>query len=126
MFKHLLITLIRKYVIKTLTFIQIKVVSQLKDNNLTVDNFQEQINVLERDDMVQVLQDLNVLEFCLVISMKHHMEIYDNQPMNFEMILSRYLKFANANSNIQSVQRPVIMKAFEHIQVICKLYILIE
>lgn len=102
-----------------LMFLQIKVVSQLKDNSLSVHNFQEQINALEKDDMVQVLQDLNVLELCLVISMKHHVEIYDNQPMNFEMILSRYLKFANANSNVQSVQRPVIMKAFEHIQVIC-------
>ncbi|XP_023312795.1 origin recognition complex subunit 4-like [Anoplophora glabripennis] len=71
---------------------------------------------MERDDMLQILLDLNVLELCLIISMKHHVEIYDNQPMNFEMVFSRYLKFVNANSNIQSVQRPVIMKAFEHIQ----------
>ncbi|KAL3288660.1 hypothetical protein HHI36_003093 [Cryptolaemus montrouzieri] len=48
--------------------------------------------------------------------MKHHLDIYNNQPMNFEMILARYVKFANANSSIQSVQRPVIMKAFEHLQ----------
>lgn len=79
--------------------------------------FQEQINIMEKDDMIQVLHDLNVLELCLIISMKHHVDIYDNQPMNFEMILSRYIKFVNANSNIQSVQRPVVMKAFEHIQV---------
>lgn len=44
--------------------------------------------------------------------------------MNFEMIFSRYIKFVNANSNIQSVQRPVIMKAFEHIQVRCIIGIL--
>lgn len=49
--------------------------------------------------------------------MKHHYEIYDNQPMNFEMVFNRYLKFANANSNIQTVERPVVMKAFEQIQV---------
>ncbi|KAJ8925772.1 hypothetical protein NQ315_009620 [Exocentrus adspersus] len=101
---------------RTLKNILVQIISQLQDDYLSVEDFLEQINVLEKDDMVQVLQDLNVLELCLVISMKHHAEIYDNQPMNFEMILSRYIKFANANSNIQSVQRPVIMKAFEHIQ----------
>ncbi|KAJ8960326.1 hypothetical protein NQ318_004060, partial [Aromia moschata] len=101
---------------RTLKNILFKVLCRLKDVTLCVDDFQEEISLLEKDDMVQVLQDLNVLELCIVISMKHHSEIYDNQPMNFEMILSRYIKFANANSNIQTVQRPVIMKAFEHIQ----------
>lgn len=72
----------------------------------------------QTDDMVQILLDLSVLEMCLVIAMKHHEDIYDNKPMNFEMILARYLKFANANSSIESVQRSVIMKAFERIQVI--------
>lgn len=75
------------------------------------------MELLEKDDIIQSLQDLSVLELCLLIAMKHHAEIYDNQPMNFEMILSRYMKFANANSSIQGFQRPVIMKAFEHLEV---------
>jgi len=49
--------------------------------------------------------------------MKHETEIYDGEPFNFEAIYNRYIKFANQNSSIQSVQRPVIMKAFEHIKV---------
>jgi hypothetical protein len=49
--------------------------------------------------------------------MKHETEIYDGEPFNFEKVSSRYLKFANQNSGISSVQKPVIMKAFEHIKV---------
>lgn len=49
--------------------------------------------------------------------MKQETEIYDGEPLNFEMIYNRYIKFANQNSSIQSVQKPVIMKAFEHIKV---------
>lgn len=90
-------------------------------SKLTIEQFQEQLNLLETDDMIQILVDLSVLEFCLVIAMKHHEEIYDNKPMNFEMILSRYLKFSNANSSVQPVQRSVVMKAFEHIQVRTKM-----
>lgn len=72
--------------------------------------------------MVIILRDFNILELCLVIAMKHHCEIYDNQPLNFEMIYTRFLKFANVNSSIQLVQRPVVMKAFEHIQVMLIIY----
>lgn len=99
-------------------FTQIDVVFNLKeDSTLNVQAFKDQINNFETDDMVQILLDLSILELCLVIAMKHHEEIYDNKPMNFEMILSRYQKFANSNSNIQTAQRSVLMKAFEHIQV---------
>lgn len=49
--------------------------------------------------------------------MKHETEIYDGEPLNFEAVYNRYIKFTNQNSSIQSVQKPVIMKAFEHIKV---------
>ncbi|CAF4833245.1 unnamed protein product [Pieris macdunnoughi] len=65
---------------------------------------------------VKLLQSLSILEFSLVIAMMHGLEIFDGQPMNFEMILNRYTKFANENSSTQSVPRPVILKAFEHLQ----------
>lgn len=62
--------------------------------------------------------------------MKHEAEIYDGEPLNFEAIYNRYIKFVNQNSSIQSVQKPVIMKAFEHIKVrnesILKLFFLIK
>ncbi|XP_053621104.1 origin recognition complex subunit 4 [Plodia interpunctella] len=65
---------------------------------------------------VRQLQSLSILELSLVIAMKHGMEVFDGQPMNFEMVLHRYTKFANANSSTQSVPRPVVLKAFEHLQ----------
>lgn len=49
--------------------------------------------------------------------MKQETEIYDGEPLNFETVYNRYIKFVNQNSSIQSVQKPVIMKAFEHIKV---------
>lgn len=97
---------------------QINIIYKLKEECLTVDMFQEEINTLERDDILVTLQDLNVLELCLLIAMKHHSEIYEGQSMNFEMVFSRYIKFVKTNSNIQSVPRSVVMKALEHLQVI--------
>lgn len=87
------------------------------DKTLTVQQFEREVNLLEKDDVVQMLQDLSVLELCLVVAMKHHCDIYDNNPMNFEMVYTRYVKFANKHSSMQNVQRPVVMKAFEHIEV---------
>ena len=49
--------------------------------------------------------------------MKHETDIFDGEPFNFEKVSSRYLKFVQQNSSIESVQKPVIMKAFEHIKV---------
>lgn len=94
-------------------------ISQLSESKceLTISDFEAEIaRVLEIDDLTSAIKDLNVLELCLVIAMKHHIEIYDD-AFNFEMILTRYTKFANSSSNIQPVPRPVVLKAFEHLQV---------
>ncbi|XP_025833386.1 origin recognition complex subunit 4 [Agrilus planipennis] len=103
---------------RSLKTILISVVSQLSPQNpkLKVEMFQEQMKEFERDDTVAILGSLSALELCLLIAMKHHVEIYDNQAFNFEMIYTRYMKFVGANSNVQAVPRPVVMKAFEHIQ----------
>ncbi|GJQ78431.1 putative component of the origin recognition complex (ORC) that binds origins of replication [Trypoxylus dichotomus] len=94
------------------------VVSTLNDENKTikVENFEQEINKLEENESLNILLDLSVLEMCLLIAIKHHCDIYDNEIMNFEMIFTRFTKFVNTNSNIQTVQRPVLMKAFEHLQ----------
>ncbi|XP_012274569.1 origin recognition complex subunit 4 [Orussus abietinus] len=83
---------------------------------LEVNDFVEASKIFTQDDKVILLEGLSVLEMCLIIAMKHETEVYDSEPINFEMILNRYAKFVNQNSSIQSVQRPVIMKAFEHIK----------
>lgn len=67
------------------------------------------------DNKIFILLGLSVLEICLLISFKHHSEIYDGEPANFEMIFDRYKKFTNSNTSIQTVQREVVQKAFEHL-----------
>ncbi|KAK9505534.1 hypothetical protein O3M35_009563 [Rhynocoris fuscipes] len=67
------------------------------------------------DARVELLKDLSVLEFCLVIAMSHHNEIYDGDPFNFEMIFKRYSKFASQNFSAQISQRPIILKSFERL-----------
>lgn len=60
---------------------------------------------------------LSVLELCLMISICHHLEIYDQEPFNFEMIYARYCKFASNNSTLLLTKRQVVIKAFERISV---------
>lgn len=72
----------------------------------------------ESDDKLQLYSDLTVLEICLLISIKHHTEIYDRDPFNFEMILTRYQKFENSTeSRMESVDRSIALKSFEHLNV---------
>ncbi|CAG9799307.1 unnamed protein product [Chironomus riparius] len=68
------------------------------------------------DDKVKLINGLSVLEICLLISIKHHSEIYDNDPFNFEIILTRYNKFSFKSSTMQSIDREVVLKAFENLK----------
>lgn len=84
---------------------------------MTVHQFEMELNAFENDDLTAVLQDLSALEISLIVAMKHHRDIFDLNNMNFEMIYTRYVKFVNKHLSSQNVQRPVVMKAFEHIEV---------
>lgn len=71
----------------------------------------------EADDKVGLLCDLSVMEICLIISMKHHCEIYDRDPFNFEMIYKRLQKFSNTTTTMQSTcSRTAMLKAFEYLR----------
>ncbi|XP_018350470.1 PREDICTED: origin recognition complex subunit 4 [Trachymyrmex septentrionalis] len=87
-----------------------------KHQKLEVNDFVEASKIFSQDDKLLILEGLSILEMCLIIAMKQETEIYDGEPLNFEAIYNRYMKFANQNSSVQSVQKPVIMKAFEHIK----------
>ncbi|XP_014363956.2 origin recognition complex subunit 4 isoform X1 [Papilio machaon] len=96
-----------------------QVVSRLNETSPHIDvaGFVTTIdNTVGPEHRVKVLQSLSILELSLVIAMKQGMEIFDGQPMNFEMVLHRYKKFVDKNSSTQTVPRPVILKAFEHLQ----------
>ena len=72
----------------------------------------------DSDDKLQLYSDLTVLEICLLIAIKHHIEIYDRDMFNFEMILTRYQKFENATeTRMESVDRAIVLKSFEHLNV---------
>lgn len=79
-----------------------------------IKNLSQQYDI---DDKIEMLCGLSVLELCLIIAMKHHCEIYDRDPFNYEMILTRYQKFANSSTTMQNIEKGVIMKAFGHIKV---------
>ncbi|XP_062550599.1 origin recognition complex subunit 4 [Armigeres subalbatus] len=83
---------------------------------ITLENIQLLGQQFECDDKINLLCGLSVLEQCLLIAMKHHSEIYDKDPFNFEMILTRYNKFANSNSSMQGIDRSVVLKAYEHVK----------
>lgn len=74
--------------------------------------------LLDADDKLQLGVDISVLEVCLLIAIQHHAEIYDRDPFNFEMILTRYRKFENSTqTRMESVERPIALKSFEHLHV---------
>lgn len=70
------------------------------------------------DEKVQLYSDISVLEVILLIAIKHHTEIYDRDPFNFEMILTRCRKFQNSTqSRMEIVERPIALRSFEHLNV---------
>ncbi|KAJ2938330.1 hypothetical protein O0L34_g13248 [Tuta absoluta] len=62
------------------------------------------------------LRALSPLELTLAVAAMHSAQILDNQPVNFEMVLHRYNKFALSNSMQGAVPRALALKAFEHLQ----------
>ena len=102
--------------LKTFLF---RLVAQLNINNmpkLTAERFQQLSASYEKDEKVEMLTGLSVLELCLIIAIKHHSEIYDRDPFNFEIICARFVKFAKLSSTMQGIERAVALKGFEHLR----------
>lgn len=78
-------------------------------------DFVEAFQIKSTDSKSSLLHGVSILELCLIIAMKHLMEIYDGEPFNFEMIYSEYIRFAQRRSSIQAFDKAVVMKAFEHL-----------
>lgn len=73
------------------------------------------LNVFMADRMVCMIKDLSILELCLVVAMKHQNVIFDDEPMNFEMVYQRYKKFAG-QTGVNTVEYSVVYKAFERLK----------
>uniref|UniRef100_A0A1B6LXP6 Origin recognition complex subunit 4 n=1 Tax=Graphocephala atropunctata TaxID=36148 RepID=A0A1B6LXP6_9HEMI len=95
---------------------KIPVSAELKNIKLTAEDIKECYELLTCDAKTTLLQGLSTLELCLVIAMTHQMELYDDEPFNFEMILNRYLKFVKQSNSVKLSERPVVLKAFERLQ----------
>lgn len=70
----------------------------------------------ESNSKVDIMLDLSILEISLIIAIKHHDDIYDRDPFNFEIILTRLRKFQNSNK-MGSTDRAVVLKAFDVLKV---------
>uniref|UniRef100_UPI00398EDBA8 origin recognition complex subunit 4 isoform X1 n=3 Tax=Pristiophorus japonicus TaxID=55135 RepID=UPI00398EDBA8 len=68
------------------------------------------------DSKANILHGLSVLEFCLIIAMKHLNSIYEGEPFNFEMVYNEFQKFIQRrNHSMHNFEKPVVLKAFEHL-----------
>lgn len=73
---------------------------------------------LHFNSKVAIMRDLSVLELSLIIAMKHHNDIYDGDPFNFEIILTRLHKFQNSGDfQTGPTDRAVVLKAFDVLKV---------
>jgi origin recognition complex subunit 4 len=85
--------------------------------SIEVEDIVGQLEKYLNDDKVSSLSALSVLEICLVIAMKHHSQIYDRDPFNFEMLYTRFRKFSKSSTTMQNVEKRLALTAFEHIKV---------
>lgn len=73
---------------------------------------------LQYNRKVAIMRDLSILELSLMIAIKHHNDIYDGDPFNFEIILTRLQKFQNSGDlQIGPTDRAVVLKAFDVLKV---------
>ncbi|ALC41914.1 Orc4 [Drosophila busckii] len=97
-----------------------RLVAQLKPAAplITVEQLSALANQYESDDKVELLCGLSVIELCLIIAIKHHSQIYDRDPFNFEIVFARFSKFAKVSTTMQGVERAIVLKAFEHLRIV--------
>lgn len=105
--------------IASLKLLLFQIVAKLDENhpNITVEDVTKlAISQNEDDDKVKLMTGLSVLEVCLLIAIKHHCDIYDNDPFNFEIIFSRFSKFAITSTTMQKFEREIVLKGFENLK----------
>ncbi|XP_004870042.1 origin recognition complex subunit 4 isoform X3 [Heterocephalus glaber] len=84
---------------------------------LTAADLMEAAQLCSMDSKANVVHGLSVLEICLIIAMKHLNDIYEEEPFNFQMVYNEFQKFVQRKAHsIYNFEKPVVMKAFEHLQ----------
>lgn len=105
--------------VAALKLLLLQLVASLDSSRSTIDAA-DVVKLADRllydDDKVKLMTGLSVLEVCLLVAIKHHSDIYDNDPFNFEMILTRFNKFAIKSSTMQNIDREMVLKRFENLK----------
>ncbi|XP_020641349.3 origin recognition complex subunit 4 isoform X2 [Pogona vitticeps] len=84
---------------------------------MSVSDLLEASRLCRMDSKANIVHGLSVLEFCLVIAMKHLNDTYEGEPFNFQMVYNEYQKFVQRKTHtVYSFEKPVVLKAFEHLQ----------
>ncbi|KAL4635583.1 origin recognition complex subunit 4 isoform X2 [Arapaima gigas] len=94
-------------------------VSRVTPSNPTIkpDDMLEASRLCTMDSKANMLHGLSILELCLLIAMKHLNDRYQDEPFNFEMVYNEFKKFLQRKSHsVHSFEKPVVLKAFEHLQ----------
>lgn len=92
------------------------VIQNIGENHpkLTSTDFEQAYNQCSEDSKCSVIHGLSILELSLVIAMMHLNEIYDGEPFNFEIVYNELSKFFRKKM-MWNLEKPVVMKAFEHL-----------
>ncbi|CRL03104.1 CLUMA_CG016393, isoform A [Clunio marinus] len=105
--------------IASLKLLMFQFISKLSICNYEKLRSSDLIKLIERvkeDDKVTLITGLSVLEVCLLIAIKHHCDIYDNDPFNFEIIFTRFDKFSVKSTSMQNISRETILRCFENLR----------
>jgi len=99
---------LRQYLFTVLSFMEDDQLS----NQILLDVAQNQ----NASEETSLLGGLSVLEMCVLISIKHVLFLYEDQPFNFEMCYHEYDKFSTRKAKMFRYDRAVVMKAWEALQ----------
>ena len=99
---------LKQYLFTLLSFMEEDQLS----NQLLLDVFHNQ----NSSEECSLLGGLSVLEMCVLISIKHVLFLYEDQPFNFEMCYHEYDKFSTRKAKMFRYDRAVVMKAWEALQ----------
>ncbi|XP_071942925.1 origin recognition complex subunit 4-like isoform X2 [Antedon mediterranea] len=79
--------------------------------HLSAANFVEVSKLRSLDAKPALLHGVSVLQLCLIIAMRHLMDITEGDPFNFEMVYNEYQKFVQKKSHsIQSYDKAIVLK----------------
>merc|ERR1712020_127582 len=90
--------------------------SLMEEDQLSNQLLLEVLNDQTTSPECSLLVGLSVLEMCVLISIKHVLFLYEDQPFNFEMAYHEYDKFATRRAKMFRYDRGVVMKAWETLQ----------